>query len=225
MQPLIEEGLRIEEPGWPPALRSSFRWAWYRWLQSQGQPEAALQCALAQAELLAQAGHWAMHVAWGANVADCELTLGRLPEAEAHARQALQALDALQVDENVVGHVMDALVLALTLQRRGDEALPVARRAHRLLEREGDELRLLEPLALHPTHDGRWADATRTIGHIDAAMVCSGETRWPGAASGHKQLLRQFRVALPVPLLREYLREGAAMSRLQAFKLALGDIA
>jgi predicted ATPase len=223
MQPLIEEGLRIEEPGWPPAVRSSFRWAWYRWLQSQGQPEAALQCALSQAELLAQDGHWAMHVAWGANVADCELTLGRLPEAEAHAQQALQALDALQVDENVVGHVMDALVLALTLQRRGGEALPVARRAQRLLEREGDELRLLEPLALHATHDGRWTDAARTIGHVNAAMVRSGETRWPAAAARHAQLQRQLEAVLPAPQLREHLRAGAALSRQQAFELALGD--
>lgn len=221
--PLIDEGQRIEQPGWPPALRSSFRWARHRWLQMQGRTQEALHCALEQAELLAQDGNWAMHVAWGANVADCETALGRPAEAERHAREALQALDALGIDENIVGHVMDALVVALTLQGRADEAVPVARRARRLLAREGDDLRLLEPLALGATYQGRWAVAAQLAGHVDAAMARSGESRWPSAQRRREQLQRRLDAALSPGEWREHRRAGAALARDAAFAQAFGE--
>lgn len=224
-QPLIAEGERIEQAAWPPALRSSFRWAKHRWLQLQGRTEEALACAREQAELLAQAGNWAMHVAWGANVADCETALGRPAQAEAHARAALQALDDLGIDENIVGHVMDALVVALVQLGRGDDALPVARRARRLLAREGDDLRLLEPLALAACGRGHWSVAARLIGHVDAAMALSGQTRWPSAAQRRAQLQQRLDQALPAAVQRELQRAGAVMARDEAFSLAFGDAA
>jgi predicted ATPase/DNA-binding winged helix-turn-helix (wHTH) protein len=223
-QVLIEEGERIERASWPAALRSSFRWAKHRWLQLQGRAAEALVCAREQAELLAQAGHWAMHVAWDANVADCEMSLGRLAEAHTHARAALQALDALDVDENIVGHVMDSMVVALVLLDRGDEALPVARRAYRLLAREGDDLRLLEPLARAAGARGRGSVAARLIGHVDAAMAQSGETRWPAVAQRRAQLQAQLDHALPAIEQRELMRAGAAMARDAVFALAFGDV-
>jgi tetratricopeptide (TPR) repeat protein len=224
-QALIEEGERIEHAAWPPALRSSFRWAKHRWLQLQGRTEEALACAREQAELLAQAGNWAMHVAWGANVADCETALGRPVQAEAHARAALQALDDLGIDENIVGHVMDALVVALVQLGRGDDALPVARRARRLLAREGDDLRLLEPLAMAAGGRGQWSVAARLTGHVDAAMALSGQTRWPSAARRRAQLQQRLDQALPSEHQRELQRVGASMGRDEAFALAFGDAA
>jgi predicted ATPase/DNA-binding winged helix-turn-helix (wHTH) protein len=222
-QALIEEGERIERDAWPPALRSSFRWAKHRWLQLQGRADEALACARQQAELLAQAGVWVMHVAWGANVADCEISLGRPAEAEAHARAALETLDGLGVDENIVGHVMDALVVALVQLGRGDEAMPVARRARRLLAREGDDLRLLEPLAAAAGARGQWDVAARLAGHADAAIAQSGETRWPSAVQRRTQLQEGLDRALPAAAQRELMRAGASMTREEAFAVALDD--
>lgn len=221
VRPFIEEGERIENPDWPGPLRSSFRWAKHRWWQSRGCPQEALVCAREQAELLAQTGCWAMHVAWGANVADCETSLGRPAEAAAHARQALQALDAMGLDDNIVGHVMDALVVALVELGQVDEALVVARRARRLLEREGDELRLIEPLAQAAGVRGNWAMAARLVGHADAGIVSRREQRWPAAQARWNRLQERLAEHLPAFHLRELAREGAAMSRDEAFGLLL----
>jgi predicted ATPase/DNA-binding winged helix-turn-helix (wHTH) protein len=223
-QGLVEEAERLEQPDWPPALRSSYQWAKYRWLQSQGRAEEALQCASAQAELLAQAGNWATHVAVGANVADCELSLGRLEHAEALARRSLDALDAMGIDENLVGHVMDMLMVALALQGRADEALVVARRALRLLLREGDELRLLDTLALNATTGGHWADAARIAGHVEAAMAATGERRWPSAQRRRQQLERRLEAALGAEAMARHMAEGHALTREEAFQRALREI-
>lgn len=221
VRPYIEEGERIENPDWPGPLRSSFRWAKHRWWQSRGRPLEALVCAREQAALLAQTGCWAMHVAWGANVADCETSLGRPAEAAAHARQALQALEAMGIDDNIVGHVMDALVVALVELGEVDEALRVARRARRLLEREGDELRLIEPLAQAAGVRGDWALAARLAGHADAGIVSRREQRWPSAQARWSRLQARLAEHLPSFRLRELAREGAAMSRDEAFGLVL----
>ncbi len=218
---LIQEAERLEQSDWPPALRSSYQWAKHRWLQSQGRAEEALQCAAAQAELLAQAGNWATHVATGANVADCELSLGRLARAETLARQSLETLDALGIDENIVGHVMDMLMVALTLQGRAPEALAVGRRALRLLQREGDELRLLDTLARNATTLGRFVDAAQVAGHVEAALSATGEKRWPSAAARRQQLEHRLDTELTAAAKARHMARGAALTREQALILAL----
>jgi predicted ATPase/DNA-binding winged helix-turn-helix (wHTH) protein len=218
---LVEEARRLERPDWPPALRSSFQWAQYRWLQMQGQTASALRCAQAQGALLAEDGNWRMHVAYGANVADCEIALGQLQQAEARSRQALQALDALGIDDNIVGHVMDALMVALTLQGRDQEAIEIGSRARRLLEREGDELRLLDTLALNATTGRHWSDAACIAGHVDAAMASSGESRWPSAARRRAQLDRLLDAALTPARQQQLMAAGAAMNCESVFALAL----
>ncbi len=220
-QPLMQEAERLEQPDWPPALRSSYQWAKHRWLQSQGRAEEALQCATAQAELLAQAGNWATHVATGANVADCELSLGRLARAEALARRSLETLDALGIDENIVGHVMDMLMIALTLQGRAPEALAVGRRALRLLQREGDELRLLDTLAHNATTLGRFVDAAQMAGHVEAALLATGEKRWPSAAARRQQLEQRLDAALTAAAKARHMVQGAALTREKVLELAL----
>jgi predicted ATPase/DNA-binding winged helix-turn-helix (wHTH) protein len=220
---LVDEAERLEQPHWPPALRSSFQWAKHRWLQMQGRSEDALACAEAQARLLALDDNWRVHVAWGANVADCELSLGRAAQAQARAAAALAALDALGIAENIVGHVMDSQMVALTLLRRDHEAVQIGRRARRLLEREGDELRLLDTLALNATTGERWLDAARIAGHVDAAMAHSGESRWPSVAERREVLERRLDAALPPLLKQQALAAGASLSREAAFALAFGD--
>jgi hypothetical protein len=223
LQALVDEAESLERAEWPPALRSSFQWAKYRWLQMQGRSEAAMVCAEAQARLLALDGNWRTHVAWGANVADCELSLGRLADARARAEAALRALEAMGIEENLVGHVMDTLMVALTLLRRTHEAVQVGRRARPLLEREGDELRLLDTLALNATTCLRWIEAAQIAGHVDAAMARSGESRWPSVAHRREQLERCLDARLPPSLKQQGLAAGAALSRDAAFALAFAD--
>jgi predicted ATPase/DNA-binding winged helix-turn-helix (wHTH) protein len=224
LQALVQEAASIERPEWPPALRSSFQWARHRWLQLQGRSAEALLCAQAQADLLALDGNWRMHVAWGANVADCELSLGRLERAEALATRAVQALDALGIDENIVGHVLDALMVALTLQGRDREAVQIGRRARRLLEREGDDLRLLDTLALNATTSGRWRDAAQLAGHVDAAMAGTGEARWPAAAQRRALLECRLDARLTPTLKQHCLAAGSALTRDAAFALAFVEV-
>jgi predicted ATPase/DNA-binding winged helix-turn-helix (wHTH) protein len=221
LQEAVTQAAALEQAAWPATIRSSFQWAKHRWLLSQGRIEEALVCAQAQAELLAQAGSWLTHVALGANVADCELALGRLARAEALSSAALEALDVLGIDENLVGHVMDMLMLALSLQGRDDEAIAVGQRALRLLEREGDELRLLDTLALNATTSGRWADAALIAGYVDAAMVLTGEQRWPTVAARRELLERRLEAALTPRALARHFTAGAALTRDAVFGLAL----
>ncbi len=225
LQPLVDEALALEDTAWPAAARSSLQWALHRWLLLQDRVHEALACAQAQARLLAQADTWITHVAWGANVADCEMALGRLARAETLSRDALQALDAQGVDENIVGHVMDALMVALTLQGRSAEAIAIGRRARRLLAREGDDLRLVDTLALNATTDGRFAAAAQLAGHVDAAMALSGEQRWPSGEARRAVLHARLAQALPADELQSHRAIGAALSRERAFLLAFGDAA
>ena len=223
LRPLVEEAASIEQSAWMPAARSSFQWAKHRWLLLQGRPAEALVSAQAQADLLAQAGHWATHVASGANVADCELALGHLERAEALARDGLRALSAMGIDDNIVGHVLDMWMVALTLLGRHQEALEAGHRARRLLEREGDDLRLLDTLALNATTVGRWIEAAQVAGHADAATAHRGETRWPGSEARRQQLQRRLSQALGPTTLERHLALGAGLPREQAFALAFGD--
>jgi hypothetical protein len=110
-------------------------------------------------------------------------------------------------------------MVALTLLGRVEEALQVGRRARRLLEREGDELRLLDTLALSAAMHGRWPDAARIAGHADAALAERGETRWPSAAKRREELAQRLAAALG-PALEAELRVGTLLSLEAAFALA-----
>ena len=224
LDPLVLEAQALQQPDWPAAARSSLQWALHRWLLRQGRTAEALQCAQAQAELLAAEGCWLQHVAWGANVADCELSLGRLAFAESLSRSALQALEALGIDENLVGHVMDALMVTLTLQGRSAEAIDMARRARRLLEREGDALRLLDTLALNAAQRCNGPAAAQLAGHVDAAIARSGELRWPASAARRAELQSRLEALLDGAALQRHLATGARLSSERAFDLAFGDV-
>ena len=67
--------------------------------------------------------------------------------AEALSRSALESLDGLGIDDNIVGHVTDMVMVAPALQERA----PEARQIGRLPRREGDELRLLDTTTLKAT--------------------------------------------------------------------------
>jgi hypothetical protein len=188
----------------------------------QGQFEKALESALSQAELLA-AYEDDMHVALGANVADCEIALGRLSQAEARSREALAALGSAVHTVVNAGHVFDVLMLSLTLQERFEEAISVGRQARPLLEIEGSEVRLLEPLAICAAGQHRHVDAARIAGYVDEALSSTGEVRWPAVMARRKTLDAMLASASLPDVLRQHLQVERRLTRQQAFILALPD--
>jgi predicted ATPase/DNA-binding winged helix-turn-helix (wHTH) protein len=221
LQAMVDEAIALERPGFPPALRSYLRWARYRALRREGREEEALQCALEQVELSAQRDPVFTHRISGVNVVDCEIALGRFAQAEAHARTALDALAAAGVDDRRTGPVLEGLALALVLQDRPDEAVAVARRARPLLAADGDDLRLLETLALAVTLQARAETAARILGHVDDHFARRGWLRWPAASERRARLDTLIAEALPLDRLRALTDTGRAMGRSRLYELAL----
>ena len=207
---------------WAPSALGNFQWAQHRWLLMQGRCEEALQCALKQAEHGRHRDTGFAEVVLGSNVAGCEIALGRLHDAEARARAALATLRARGIHTPMVGHVLEALSLTLALQGRHAEAIEAGRQAQGHLAQEGDDLRLLEPLALCAAGQQRFVDAARVAGHVDAAHARSGEVRWPAAAQRRAQLDAALAGALAAQDRARLLAEGARLSRDEAFELAVG---
>lgn len=223
LDPLVQEAERIERADWPLRTLASFQWAKHRWLLMQGRNEEAMGCALAQAELLRQDGHWATHVALGANVADCEITLGRVEAAQQRSAQALDALSSLGIRDNLVGHVLDARMVALVLLGRRKAAIEEGKRARVFLEREGDELRLLEPLALNQALADRAEAAALALGHAESTLQRRGEIRWPAAQTRRQRLEASLSQAISAERLTLLKRVGASLSREQAFSHVFAD--
>ncbi|MDQ2734855.1 MAG: helix-turn-helix transcriptional regulator, partial [Pseudomonadota bacterium] len=89
VEALIAQASVLEQPTWPPRLRAWFQWARHRWLLRQGRPDEALAHAWQQVELTHASGAERISVLLrGANVAYCELAMGRADVAEARARVA-----------------------------------------------------------------------------------------------------------------------------------------
>ncbi|MFL6662599.1 MAG: ATP-binding protein [Rhizobacter sp.] len=221
LQPLVDEAAALEEADWPGPARSFLRWAQYRSLRRAGHEEQALHRALEQGELSALRDPVFTLRLTGVNVVDCEIALGRLADAEARARATLAALAEAGIDDSRIGAVHEGLALSLILQERIDEALPVAREAQRRLSADGDDLRLLEPLAWVAARRDRPEDAARLLGHVDAAMARLGLVRWPAAVARRTQLDALLAGALPAERLRALHTAGAGLTRRQAYALVL----
>ena len=219
----IDEALRLERPDWPPRQRANLQWAIHRWLAMQGRYEEAMACAMKQAALYLEEGaDENQQQALGANVADCEIGLGRLEAAEARCRAAL----ALRTPGAAGwGHVHDALMVALTLQGRHDEAIEQGRLAQDDLRRQGDETRLLETLALNAAMQGRVAEAATIAGFVDAEFARTGEVRWPPTAERRARLDALLAAGLAPADRARRQQAGARMTGEQAFALAFGDAA
>ncbi|HEX4885709.1 MAG TPA: winged helix-turn-helix domain-containing protein, partial [Casimicrobiaceae bacterium] len=176
----IGDALRLERASWPARHRANLQWSIFRWLMAQRRYAEALPHALRQGDLYAEDGlEENRQQALGANAAECEVCLGRFDEAEARARLAIGHARA---GDAGWGHVHDILAVVATLQGRHDEAIAWARAAFDDLRRQGDELRLLETLALNAALHGRMADAAVVVGFVDAEAARTGEVRWPPTA-------------------------------------------
>jgi predicted ATPase/DNA-binding winged helix-turn-helix (wHTH) protein len=223
LAPLIAEMLALEQADWPPAALSFGRWAEYRALRRAGDESGALRMAQDQVVLSSQRDPVFTLRIEGVNVVDCEIALGRPAEAEQRARRVLAQLAEAGLDDGRTGPVLEGLALALVQQGRFDEALPVARRARLGLLADGDDLRLLEPLAWAAAQGGRAGDAARVMGHVDAAHGWLGLLRWPAAAARRAALEASLLERLGPQECARQCRLGQSLSRDAAHALALGD--
>jgi len=221
---VVAQAWRLEPAQRHVYARTNFRWACYRWLQSQGRCEEALACSLEQARIAHDAGlYGAEQQILGDQVADCELALGRLEDA--HAR-CLSALDALQRDgapRANLAHVADTLPRVLAALGRHEEALASGRRALLLCRNDGFHFRLLEPLACCAAGLGRLRDAAWATGHVDAAYARRGEVRWPAVAGQRARLDAVLAAGLDGAELQALRADGARGDEARAFAKVLGE--
>jgi predicted ATPase/DNA-binding winged helix-turn-helix (wHTH) protein len=222
MEQAIAEATRLERADWPARQRATLQFARCWWNARLGRYEEALACAQQQASISREGGnllgeHYAM-----SNVAAMELLLGRPESALQHGRAAIARLDALGAGAGC-GHLYWSVLIALIQLNRLDEAVTAGRTARMLLLREGDEYRLLAPLALLAALQGRFAAAARIIGRDDAVHAHTGEAVRPHAAQLRARLDELLATALPAPELARLRKEGAALRDEQVFQLGFGD--
>ena len=225
----IEEiGAAIDEAGalmraeWPPRQRASLAFARYCWLSSQGRGEEALAAALEQAAISRETGDIAGAQFSISNVAGAELDLDRPAEALAHAQAAIALLHEQGADAGA-GHLYGCAMIALIDLDRLDDALAAGRAAYRRLLQEGDEYRLLLPLANIVASRGRLADAARIAGFDEAVNARFG---WAVRARRARQSARLDRLlasGLSADEVAKFRAEGAAMRPPDAFKLGFAD--
>ncbi len=220
----IAEGEGLDGAPRPPRQRATFMWAKARWLRAAGRLDDALAAVLQQAAIYREDRfELGEAIALGANVAAYEIQLGRAEEAEVRARAALATVDRLGANA-MSGHIRHTLMLALALQGRSEEALEQGRLALPLLTAEGDEMRLLEGLALVAAQQGRFRDAACVIGFGDATHQFRN---LPGAVTRrHRERVDALlRDALPAADAAACRSRGAALSEADIMEVALGDAA
>jgi tetratricopeptide (TPR) repeat protein len=218
----IAEADSLEDPAWPAYRRTRLCLARYLWCLMDGRYEEAIEAMRRQDALYREDRNAIGAQLVLGNIAMVLVATGQSELAERTARQAIARLEELGAGASA-GHVTYSLSLALLNLGRHGEMLEAARKAHALLQREGDHHLVLEPLALCAALQGRPADAGVIVGFVDALYAKSGDVR------RHPQRMRRERIdALLATGLaddehRTLYAEGATMPEDEVFALALKD--
>jgi tetratricopeptide (TPR) repeat protein len=224
MKAQIDEAAQIERPEWPPRQRAKLQFARCFWFGRQGRFEEALGCAQRQVAICREGGV-ELGVLFGtSNITFVELLLGRTQEALTHASAAIARLHALGADAGA-GHLYSNRSIANLLLGRLDDALADARNAYVRLLREGDQYRLLLPLALIAALQGRLEAAARIAGFDQAVQVRSGENASFVAPLFRTRLDPLLAAGLDADERARLALEGAGWAEEEAFRIALVDAA
>ncbi len=156
------------------------------------------------------------------NVTLMESPLGRPREALEHSRQAIARLHALGADAGA-GHLYFGEFTALLMLERMDEALIAARNAYPRLLHEGDQHRMLLPLALLNALHGRLDIAARVLGFDQSIQARTGENMSVVAPLLHGRLDPLLADGLSTDERARLAAQGAALRDDDVFKLAFGD--
>ena len=217
----LDEAERLEDPAWPARQRAQTTFGRFMWCTMDGRYDEALAFARAQKALYHADGSAVGEQLAAGNVAAMLVAVGQPEAALAEVEAAHEALVALGADA-LAGHVIGSRMLVLTILGRHDEARERGRAAYARLQREGDTLWLLEPLALGAAQEGRLADAARIAGFVDARLAATGDVRRAPARARRAQIDALLADRLADDARRTLLAEGARLREDEAFALAFG---
>jgi predicted ATPase len=224
MEAQIQEAAQLERPEWPARQRAKLHFARCFWFARQGRIEEALACAQRQVAICRDGGVEVAALYAMSNVTFMESLLGRPREALEHARTAIARLHALG-DDPRASHLYYSEMIALLILDRTDEALIAAHNAYPRLLHEGDQYRMLLPLALLNALHGRLDVAARLAAFDGAVQARTGENMSIVAPLLHKRLEPLLAAGLSPDERAQLVAEGAALRDDDAFKLAFDDVA
>jgi predicted ATPase/DNA-binding winged helix-turn-helix (wHTH) protein len=217
----LDAAERLEDPAWPPRQRATVRFARYMWCTMDGRYAEALEYARQQRDLYRQDGSVIGEQFAIGNAGSMLVAMGQPEAALAEMQPATARLEELRAGAGA-GHIIGAEAVALVALGRHDEAIARARTAFARLQREGDEHWLLEPLAWSAALRGRYADAARITGFVDARLAAVGEVRRAPARERRAAIDALLARGIADDVRRLHLAAGAAMKDDEAFALALG---
>jgi predicted ATPase/DNA-binding winged helix-turn-helix (wHTH) protein len=219
MQAQIEEAAALERREWPARERAKLQFARCFWFARQERFEDALASAENQVAICRDDGVEVGALYAMSNVTFMLSLLGRPDEALERARAAIARLHVLGADPGA-GHLYFSETIALILRGRSDEALAAARSAYPRLSHEGDQNRLLLPLALINAMQRRCDAAARIAGFDAASQARTGENPSIAAPLLVDRLERLLSAGLSADRRARLSAEGAKLRDDEVFKLA-----
>jgi predicted ATPase/DNA-binding winged helix-turn-helix (wHTH) protein len=222
MRAQLDEAAPLERAEWPARQRAKLHFARCFWFARQGRFEDALGCARQQVAICSDEG-----VEIGALYATSNVTLmqalcGHASRALEQSSAAIARLHALG-DDARAGHLYNSQMIALLMLDRTDEAMVAARHAYSRLLHEGDQYRMLLPLALIGASRGDVEAAARIVGFDNAVRVRTGENASPVAPFLRQRLDPLLAAGLSAEERARRIAEGAVLTDEEAFDLAFGD--
>jgi len=213
---LLDEAAQLEDPAWPPRLRSRRQVALEWWHDLGGRFEAARQAGRAHVGLAAAAGATGEIAALG-NLADTEFELGNTDEAISLCRRAIERAAAVGRPA-AAAHAYGNMVPALLQQGQLDEAEAAIRAGRSLLVRGlGTAFILLMPLALLALKRGEPELAARLVGSADRAYASGGHMVHPPERRMRETILSALRDRMTEDTVAALLQEGAGWAEAEAF--------
>jgi predicted ATPase/DNA-binding winged helix-turn-helix (wHTH) protein len=158
------------------------------------------------------------------SLADTNWALGALDAAVAGFRETITLMRGSNMSTKItLGVTLTNLAGVLVERGEFDEALSAAREGLELRKAVGDTSGALDHLALRAALVGRWADAARLAGYIDAVFATRRIVRQVNEARARAHLDRLLRDQLDDSERAKLMVEGAAMNEEEACRLALSS--
>jgi hypothetical protein len=155
-------------------------------------------------------------------LADTTWALGELDAAATGFREAIELMRGSNKGTKLIlGANLTNLAGVLIERGDFDEALSAAREGLELRKTAGYAWGALDHLALRAALVGRWADAARLTGYVDAAFAARGVVREPNEARARARLDRLLREQLDATERAQLIVEGATLNEEDACRLAL----
>jgi len=158
------------------------------------------------------------------SLADTNWALGTLDAAIAGFRETIALMRGSNMSTKItLGVTLTNLAGVLVERGELDDALSAAREGLELRKAVGDTSGALDHLALRAALVGRWADAARLAGYIDALFATRGIVRQVNEARARARLDRLLHDRLAANERVGLMAEGASMTEQDACRLALAS--